>query len=63
MKRAEGQRERERERERDTHTHRDRNASWGEVLGQKGDLCSEIQECEAGMCNSKTMGHNNDKGH
>ena len=39
MKRAEGQRERERERERekerDTHTHRDRNASWGEVLGQK----------------------------
>ena len=29
------ERERERERKRETHTHTDRNASWGEVLGQK----------------------------
>ena len=28
-------RERERERETHTHTQRDRNAFWGEVLGQK----------------------------
>ena len=41
------EREREREKERDTHTHRDRNASWGEVLGQKRrSLCRNVkQEC------------------